>query len=244
MSVSFIKWFFTVHKCGGCGEILDREHHDAPFCDACMLAWRASLTASCTECFLPALECRCMPKQLESAGALCLRKLFFYESENAYTPQMGLIYWLKRRKSRRMTAFAADNIVTLIRGELEGLGLCERPEKFVMSFVPRGKRAVIEYGFDHASLVARAIAKRLGIAYAPLLRSSFSARTQKELGKRQRLENARRSIALAPNTDVEGRYVILFDDIVTSGASMSVCVKALMKAGAAGVLCFSLASKK
>lgn len=244
MGVSFLKWFFSVRKCGGCGEILGPDRYYEPFCSNCDLAWRASLTASCGNCFLPALECRCMPKQLERAGALCLRKLFFYESENARSPQMSLIFSLKRRRITRMIDFAAENVAKLVLSELEELGFFAEPEKFIVSFVPRGRRVIIEYGFDHAALVSEGIAKKLGLQFAPLLRSGLGAKAQKELGKKQRLENAEKNIRFCADIDISGKYVILFDDIVTSGASMTVCTKKLMKNGAVGVFCFSLASKK
>ena len=244
MSVSFFRWFFSVHKCGGCGKILDVERYYEPFCSECELAWRASLTASCGDCFLPALECRCMPKQLESSGALCLRKLFFYESENTRSPQMSLIYLLKRRKVRRMTGFAADKVSELVRSELGELGILDSPEKLVVTFVPRSKRSLTEYGFDHAQLISEELAQRLGLRAVPLFASRLGAKAQKELDRKQRLENAKKNIYLLDGADVAGKYVILFDDIVTSGASMSVCTKSLIKNGAAGVFCFALASKK
>ena len=244
MSVSFFRWFFSVHKCGGCGKILDVERYYEPFCSECELAWRASLTASCGECFLPALECRCMPKQLASAGALCLRKLFFYESENVRSPQMSLIYLLKRRKVRRMTSFAAKNVAELVKSELGELGILDSPRQLVVTFVPRGKRGLTEYGFDHARLISEELARSLGLEFAPLFASRLGAKAQKELGKKQRLENAKKNIYLLDEMDVSGKYVILFDDIVTSGASMSVCAKSLIQNGAAGVFCFALASKK
>ena len=66
----------------------------------------------------------------------------------------------------------------------------------------------------------------------------------KEDEKLVRLENAKKNIYFASELDISGKYIILIDDIVTSGASMTVCTKKLIKNGAAGVFCFSLASKK
>lgn len=246
MGVSFIRWFFRVHKCGGCGEILIPERYYETFCEKCELAWKASLTESCENCFLPAVECRCMPKQLSGAGALCLRKLFFYKNESSHSPQMNLIYLFKHRRVGRMIDFAADNLAKLVLDELGELGISENPEKFIVSFVPRGRRGVTEYGYDHAALIAEALAKTLGLECAPLLASRLGAKVQKELDKKQRLENARKNIYFDAKYDLSGKakYVILVDDVVTSGASMTVSVKSLIKNGASGVFCFSLARKK
>ena len=63
------------------------------------------------------------------------------------------------------------------------------------------------------------------------------------LNSRQRINNASRNTKRKGIVDVSGKYVILVDDIVTTGASMSVCVKMLMRESAAGVICLSVAGK-
>ena len=243
-AVEFIKDFLTVHKCGGCDEILDSEHKNDAFCPECALEWSAALTQSCPECFCAAVECTCMPKVLSSSGALCLRKLFFYENENSRSAQMGLIFWLKHKKTRRMTGFAVTQLIPIIKNELSEIVSGADNDGVVVSFVPRGKRSVIDYGFDHAQLVAKEISSRLGIEYACLFKSRYNGKKQKELNKKQRIKNAQKNISMKKGADVDGKLVILFDDIVTTGASMSVCTKFLLKAGCRGVICVSLASKK
>ena len=84
MSVKeLLKRYVYVHKCAGCGEILDYSHSDNAFCDMCQLDWNAAIVESCAACMKPARECACMPKLLERSGALTLRKLFFYKSESS-----------------------------------------------------------------------------------------------------------------------------------------------------------------
>lgn len=243
-AIEVIKDFLTVHKCGGCDEILDKEHKNDAFCPECALEWSASLTQSCPQCYKAALECTCMPKVLSSSGALCLRKLFFYDNEHAKTAQMSLIFWLKYRKSRRMTLFAANQLLPLVKNELSEILDDGSFNKVIVSSVPRGKRSVIDYGFDHAQLVAKEIASSLDVEYVDLFGSRYNGKKQKELNKKQRLQNAKKNIFMRKNVDVEGKFVVLFDDIVTTGASMSVCANFLIKSGCRGVICTSLASKK
>lgn len=235
-----IRIFVSVHKCAGCGEILDAEHSGGAFCASCQLAWNASLTESCKNCFKPAIECDCVPKTVSKSGALCMRRLFFYKSENTRAPQMSIIYWLKYKKSKRIVSFVANELYSTVKGELEILEL--GIDDVIVCGVPRSKKARIKHGFDQSEMVAKKLAELLGLKYSRLLDTSIVRKAQKELNRRQRLANAKKSIKLCKNADVSEKYVVLLDDMVTTGASMAACADLLRKNGCKGVLCFSLAS--
>jgi ComF family protein len=182
-----------------------------------------------------------MPKKLKASGALVLRKLFFYDKENPSLPEIKLIYLMKKKKHTRLTEFSAEQIIPIINEELDGL--VTDMEQVTVTGVPRGERARRAYGFDHAELLARSVAKKLGIKYERLLCSRLSSKIQKKLDAGSREKNANISIRLRKNVSLDGKYVILIDDMVTTGASMAACVSKLMSAGAVGVACFSMASK-
>ncbi len=241
-AAEFVRRFVTVHKCGGCGKILDFEHSEGAFCAACSLAFNSSITESCESCFKPAIECECMPKPLSKAGALCLRRLFFYKSEAPNTPQMRIIYWLKYKNSRRIVSFVANEFYKSVKSELDVLGL--ESDELLICGVPRSKKARMLHGFDQSEMVAKRLSALLGIPYARLLDTRLFSKEQKKLGRASRLRNARARIKLCRGTDLRGKYVILFDDIVTTGASMVACVELLRKNGCKGVLCFALSSSQ
>ena len=240
MSDNVLKKLFVVRKCARCSEILAAGRIDEAFCPSCALDWSAALTESCPVCFKAAVECECMPPMLSKAGALCLHRQFFYKSEDARNAPMSIIYWLKYKKSRRIVDFVARNLCDVVRAELDVLDV-ENGQVLVCG-VPRSKRSRIKYGFDQSDMVARSLGKMLGVPYARVLKTRISAKKQKELSKRERLANARASIGLCKNADVTDKFVVLFDDMVTTGASMAACTSLLLKSGAKGVLCFSLSS--
>jgi ComF family protein len=242
-AAEYAKRILLVRKCVGCREILDFADFDAAFCPDCRLAFQVAKTESCPECYRAATECSCMPTLLSKSGALTLRKLFFYSAKRDNEAQNKLVYYLKHRKSKRGADFAASELLSALREELDTLGI-EDPSEILCVGVPRGRGAVLSYGFDQAQEVSKALAWRLGAEYFPLVRRRFGGKEQKKLNAAQRQKNIK-SLMYIKESDrarVEGRYVILFDDVVTTGASMSAAVSLLRKAGAKGVICLCLAS--
>ena len=234
------KKLFVVRKCARCSNILEFERIDMPFCASCQLEWNAAIIEGCPTCFKPALECECMPQVLSKSGAMCLRRSFFYKSENARNAPMSIIYWLKYKKSRRIVGFVARELCGAVRAELDVLDI--EGDQVIFCGVPRSKASRIKYGFDQADMVSKELAQRLNMTHIRAFKSKMRGKKQKELSKRERLKNAKASISLRDNVDVSGKYVVLFDDMVTTGASMAACTSLLLKNGAKGVLCFALSS--
>ena len=238
----FYQRFIAVHKCIGCGEILPWQRSDEAFCEMCQQNWNADTLRGCVDCFLPARECECMPKSLKSAGALTHRKLVFYSDSGDNSTTNGIIYWLKHRKSDRGAHFVARELTYALNTELEALDVTD--QNVIITHVPRGKRAKIYHGFDQSEMVCKHFSILTGFSNASLFRSQISRSQQKDLNSKERMRHANATISLRPKSDVKDKYIVLFDDIVTSGASMSVCTRLLMKHGAKGVICLSLASRQ
>ena len=102
--------------------------------------------------------------------------------------------------------------------------------------MPRSRQALLDNGFDQGKTIGRRIASALGIEYAEAIKHRGSKK-QKLLGYRDRLRNTKDAFTLdEKHTEtVRGKRVILYDDIITTGASAAVCVKLMREAGATGV---------
>jgi ComF family protein len=83
-------------------------------------------------------------------------------------------------------------------------------------------------------------ALRLPLVYDTLVRTR-ATRPQTELTRRQRLVNLRRCFAVRRPNIVEGKRILLVDDVMTTGATFNECAKALRRAGAADVYAVALA---
>jgi ComF family protein len=234
-----IKRLVAVRKCGGCGEILDHEHFEETFCDRCQLKWRIAKAGSCPICNQSAIECTCMSKGLAKTGALCLRKLYFYSPLKNHEAQNRILYSIKKKQNKRFSRFLASEISPLAMDELSVLEVENKDA--VIVHVPRGRRAKACYGFDQSELICKEMSRITGIPHVAAIARNRKDREQKKLDKSRRFRNVQSSFAVSDEESVKNKYVLLFDDVVTTGASMAACTSILKKAGAKGIICLCIA---
>jgi predicted amidophosphoribosyltransferase len=104
--------------------------------------------------------------------------------------------------------------------------------------VPAGRGRRRRRGFDHAELLARALARRTGLPLARVLRRRGAPARQVGAGRRARLAPGRhRVLSRGPAPGV----ALLVDDVHTTGATLAACARALRAAGAGEVraLCYA-----
>ncbi|MBI4161163.1 MAG: ComF family protein [Acidobacteria bacterium] len=91
-------------------------------------------------------------------------------------------------------------------------------------------------GYNPAERLARPLARRLGL---PLLRRALRRTRptppQTGLPRRERLRNVRGAFRAPRPGRVQGRRILLVDDILTTGATAAECSRELLRAGAASV---------
>ncbi len=233
------KRFFVIHQCGGCRQILDHEFAYDALCPECRLRWNIAKTESCPICAQSAVECTCMPKVLARSGALTLRKLYFYSDQKEKEPQNKLLYFIKKNPNKRMADFIASELMGQMREELEVLGV--EPKDVLLVSIPRGHRSKRIYGFDQSEFICKRLSLLTGTPYLPLLKRRHGGKEQKQLDRKQRLKNMEKLLYIKDSSAAEGKYIILFDDVVTTGAGMSASTAILKKAGAKGVICQCIA---
>jgi competence protein ComFC len=106
--------------------------------------------------------------------------------------------------------------------------------------VPLGRKRLAERGYNQVGLIARPLSMAMRLAYAPdaLVRRQ-ETRSQVGLTRAQRQENVRDAF-FAKRGRVLGRFVLLMDDVATTGSTLSSCARALFEAGARDVFAFTV----
>ena len=98
--------------------------------------------------------------------------------------------------------------------------------------------------YNQAAMLALALGRVAGRPVLPdLLQRRRATPSQGGLGRRARQLNVRGAFALRPahGNRIAGRRVLLVDDVLTTGATVGACARALKRAGASGVDVITLA---
>ena len=82
------------------------------------------------------------------------------------------------------------------------------------------------------ALLAKRLGEVLQIPVADALQTTRTLRPQKELTRAERILNVRGVYACRPGADIADRRVLLVDDIITTGSTVSACALALLQGGA------------
>ena len=91
--------------------------------------------------------------------------------------------------------------------------------------------------YNQAAEIARPLARSAGVVYLPdaLRRTRQGTQAGKSASGRKRGVQGAFSVPAARRTVVEGRRILLVDDVMTTGATAESCARALLKAGARAV---------
>lgn len=200
-------------RCPFCHELLrDGEEH---FCDRCQkdLPW---ITGEQAEQKLEFVSCCVSPLWYHDHVRDSIHRYKFY-SRKGYAKVYGQL--------------AAQCIADHLADRFD-----------LITWVPLSRKSLRKRGYDQARLIAETAARELGTSAVPVLKKVRNTGTQSRLHDNA----ARRSNVLgayqviAPEMIREKR-VLLIDDVVTTGATLSECARELRTAGAADVVCATLA---
>ena len=92
-----------------------------------------------------------------------------------------------------------------------------------------------ERGFNQANLLAELLTAQISIPSKPVLKRVRYTTTQTALDRAERMENLHNAFRLRRNANVRGLRVLLIDDVLTTGSTLSECARILKRSGAISV---------
>lgn len=220
--------FVLPSRCFACDEPLGPLQVEGA-CAGCWVGLRPIGPRGCPGCGLPVSShpatnsgcpgCRELPLPWESATAAVL----YDRTARRFLARVKL------EGRRELLEPIADQlaIAARIQGPL--------PSRALLVPVPSHRWNDLRRGFSPSRLLARAVARRLGLDCEPLVsRSCRSPAPLKRLDRDSRSWAATRAFRLRnrPETD---RPVVLVDDVMTTGASLSACAALLRETGVSRV---------
>lgn len=104
-----------------------------------------------------------------------------------------------------------------------------------------------ERGFDQAELLATVAGRYLRLPVAAPLKRTRATAAQYRLDRSHRAANLAGAFRVGTGqsrAEIRGRWVVLVDDVLTTGATLSACAEALLAAGAAAVSAVTVARER
>ena len=111
----------------------------------------------------------------------------------------------------------------------------------IITFVPIQARRLRERGFNQSRALALNLSKEFGIPVTDALKKTKLTKPQNELTRNERLTNLKNAFKARGRLKLKGNAILLIDDVMTTGATLSECSKVLLDAGAESVRCLTLA---
>lgn len=109
--------------------------------------------------------------------------------------------------------------------------------------VPMTADSYKKRGYNQSQLLSQYYCDIIGGSYCDALVKVRTTVPQEQLTRSQRRDNVVRAF-VADKDKVAGKKILLIDDVMTTGATLDNCARALKKAGAISVYCISVASGK
>ncbi|MBZ0201365.1 MAG: ComF family protein [Ignavibacteriaceae bacterium] len=106
--------------------------------------------------------------------------------------------------------------------------------------VPLHKSKMLERGYNQSYFIAKGLSHHLKLPVSSrIIKRIRYTETQTTLNKKEREENMKNAFRVISPKKINGKNILLIDDVITTGATVTECGKVLLKKGAAKVFAAS-----
>lgn len=238
--------------CCLCEQLLTRASR-VPICDECLSSFAVLPPEVCEICGSPVVTLFSVPNSDQRAAEAILADADYGEPRGCIGCQ-GRTYAFERARSYASYEGRLIRAIVMLKFErIEPLGawfatrlatVAKRDDLAadVVVPVPLHRQRERERGYNQADLIARPLARRLGLPYRSILLMRTKPRPDKHiLSHSERWESVRGAFATRQGSQVDNLRVLLVDDVMTTGATLDACARALREAGAQSVIGLTVA---
>jgi len=237
-SDSLVSVFFPA-GCRICEKLLITASR-VPICSECLASFERVPNVVCEVCGLPLPGRTPKPEQQPLLCPACTEKTYAFDSARSFAFYQGAliraILLLKFEQIEPLGAWFAERLAEMVENEGDRLAAD------VVVPVPLHRERERERGYNQAALISKPLAKRLRLPHKAVLLMRTRARPDKHvLSLEERWASVRGAFATRPGSQVDNLRVLLLDDVLTTGATLDACARALREAGAKSVAGLTIA---
>ncbi|MGH8060056.1 MAG: ComF family protein [Candidatus Entotheonellia bacterium] len=225
--------------CASCGVGLGSTSNSA-FCEACWSSIRLIAPPYCPCCGRPFRSPLALAYSPEHRCGACRRKPPAFDSARAIGryegPLREAIHLLKYRGKLSLRRPLLQLALAHFQAHFGGATFD------ALIPVPLHRRRLMRREFNQSAVLATGLARQLGsVVWEQVLQRSRWTRPQVELSGDERRRNMRDAFRVTDAARLEGKALLLVDDVLTTGATVGEAARVLKAAGAARVDVFALA---
>jgi competence protein ComFC len=187
----------------------------APFCQKCTEPFEGAITSSFT-------------------CANCGHRAIHFDAAVAAYRSRGLVRQIIHSFKYNRQIYLRRLIARWLCAALDDERLRDRRFDVIVP-VPLHPTRQRERGFNQASLLAELLSAEISVPSKLLLERTRCTTTQTALDRAERMENLHNAFRLRKTANVRDLHVLLIDDVLTTGSTLSECARVLKRAGAVSV---------
>lgn len=162
------------------------------------------------------------------------------------TVVQNVIHATKYHAHKRAPKLLAHAIAPFVAEELSERRMFGSFHKPLLTAIPLHKKRKLERGFNQSQRIAEALAQvlqdeHIEVQFDVLVRIKNTLPQTHRIDKAERTSNMKDAFVANPKHLLQGRDVLLIDDVVTTGATLLEARTACLQAGAKDVLCIAVA---
>ncbi len=236
-SDALISVFFPA-GCRICDSLLTTASR-VPLCRTCLDSFVRVPEFACEVCGRPLAGLHVSDGQTLICPA-CHDKTYAFDRARSFAlyedALVRAILLLKYEQIQPLGVWFAKRLAEIVGDEKEALATD------VVVPVPLHRQREKERGYNQAALISMPLAKRLRLPHKAVLLVRTRPRPDKHiLSLEERWESVRGAFATRPGSQVDNQRVLLVDDVLTTGATLDACSRALREAGAKSVVGLTVA---